>query len=152
MRWREVTGEALPSVRPTKPKGQAQAQIVRTVPEHVYASVQRGDFGILESYVGALRGARELVYLENQFLWSPEIVGILRDKLVRAPSDGFRLVLVLPSKPNTGSDDTRGALAELVEADAGAGRLLACTLYARHGEPRTPSTCTPRWGSSTTRG
>ena len=138
VRWREVTGEALPSVRPTKPKGQAQAQIVRTVPEHVYASVPRGEFGILESYVGALRGARELVYLENQFLWSPEIVGILRDKLVRAPSDGFRLVLVLPSKPNTGSDDTRGALAELVEADAGAGRLLACTLYARHGELSDP--------------
>jgi phosphatidylserine/phosphatidylglycerophosphate/cardiolipin synthase-like enzyme len=138
MRWREVTGEALAPARPAEPKGVLQAQIVRTVPERVYASVPRGDFGILESYVGALRGAQELVYLENQFLWSPEIVGILREKLLRPPSDGFRLVLVLPAKPNTGSDDTRGALAELVEADAGADRLLACTLYARHGELSDP--------------
>ena len=138
MRWREVTGETLPPTRPTEPTGDAQAQIVRTVPEHVYASVPRGDFGILESYVGALRGAQKLVYLENQFLWSPEIVGIVREKLVRPPSDRFRLVLVLPAKPNTGSDDTRGALAELVEADAGAGRLLACTLYARHGDLSDP--------------
>ena len=138
MRWREVTGEPLAPARPAEPKGDLRAQIVRTVPERVYASVPRGDFGILESYVGALRGAQELVYLENQFLWSPEIVGILREKLLRPPSDGFRLVLVLPAKPNTGSDDTRGALAELVEADAGADRLLACTLYARHGELSDP--------------
>jgi phosphatidylserine/phosphatidylglycerophosphate/cardiolipin synthase-like enzyme len=138
MRWREVTGEALAPARPAERKGDLQAQIVRTVPERVYAAVPRGDFGILESYVGALRGAQELVYLENQFLWSPEIVGILREKLLRPPSDGFRLVLVLPAKPNTGSDDTRGALAELVEADAGADRLLACTLYARHGELSDP--------------
>ena len=138
MRWREVTGDLLPPVRPGEPDGDMQAQLVRTVPEKVYTSVPHGDFGILESYVGALRGAQELVYLENQFLWSPEIVEILRDKLVRPPGDGFRLVVVLPAKPNTGSDDTRGALAELVEADAGAGRLLASTLYARHGELSDP--------------
>jgi phosphatidylserine/phosphatidylglycerophosphate/cardiolipin synthase-like enzyme len=44
----------------------------------------------------------------------------------------------LPAKPNTGADDTRGMLAELLEADAGAGRLLACTIYARHGVLRDP--------------
>ena len=38
-----------------------------------------------------------------------------------------------PSRPNTGTDDTRGALAELVEADDGADRFLACTLYAHEG-------------------
>ena len=42
---------------------------------------------------------------------------------------------MLPAKPASARDDTRGALAELVEADAGAGRLLACTLYARSGAP-----------------
>ena len=115
-----------------------QAQIVRTVPERVYASVPRGDFGILESYVGALRGARELVYLENQFLWSPEIVGILRDKLVRPPSRRVQARPRPAREAQHGNDDTRGALAELVEADAGAGRLLACTLYARHGELSDP--------------
>ena len=138
MRWDEVTGKTLPPTSPIEPTGDTQAQIVRTVPEHVYSSVPHGDFGILESYVGALRSAGKLVYLENQFLWSPEIVEVLRDKLLRPPSDDFRLVLVLPAKANTGTDDTRGALAELVEADAGEGRLLASTLYARHGELYDP--------------
>ena len=37
---------------------------------------------------------------------------------------------MLPSRPNNGADDTRGQLGVLVEADDGAGRFLACTLYA----------------------
>ena len=41
-------------------------------------------------------------------------------------------------KPNSGGDDTRGALAELIAADNGRGRLLACTLYARHGSLADP--------------
>ena len=45
---------------------------------------------------------------------------------------------MLPSKPNSGGDDTRGVLGELLEADAGAGRLLACTLYARVGRLADP--------------
>ena len=154
MRWHEVTGEAFPDLpsTDTSPAGTSTVQVVRTVPERIYDAVPDGDFGILESYLGALRSATSLVYLENQFLWSPEIVAVLREKLERPPSTGFRLVLVLPAKPASGADDTRGTLAELVEADGGAGRLLACTLYARAGALRTPSTCTPRSGSSTTGG
>ena len=138
MRWSEVTNELLPSSVPTTTEGDVQIQIVRTIPERIYKALPRGDFSILESYVSALRGAQELIYLENQFLWSPEITAILRDKLLRPPTDRFRLVIVLPTKPNTGMDDTRGTLGELVEADAGAGRLLACTLYARHGALSDP--------------
>jgi phosphatidylserine/phosphatidylglycerophosphate/cardiolipin synthase-like enzyme len=40
------------------------------------------------------------------------------------------MVLLLPANPNDGSDDTRGQLADLIECDDGAGRLLACSLYA----------------------
>jgi phosphatidylserine/phosphatidylglycerophosphate/cardiolipin synthase-like enzyme len=133
MRWHEVTGEALEPVAHFAEAGGITMQIVRTVPERIYTALPRGEFGILESYVRALKGAQRLVYLENQFLWSPEIIAILREKLHRPPSDRFRLLLVLPTRPSTGADDTRGALAELVEADDGAGRLLACTLYAREG-------------------
>ena len=86
----------------------------------------------------ALRSARRLIYLENQFLWSAEIASILGDKLERPPADDFRLLIVLPAKPNNGNDDTRGVLAELTEADAGAGRLLACTLFARAGRLADP--------------
>jgi len=138
MRWHEVTGESLASPKPSMVAGDVRVQIVRTVPERVYEAVSGGDFGILESYVAALSQARDFIYLENQFLWSPEIIEILREKLRRPPSDRFRILLVLPVKPATGRDDTRGALAELVEADRDAGRFLACTLYARHGALSDP--------------
>ena len=45
---------------------------------------------------------------------------------------------MLPAKPNSGGDDTRGVLGELIEADADAGRILACTLYARSGARADP--------------
>ena len=133
MRWREVTGETLPAVASGDDAAESMIRIVRTVPEHIYDAVPLGEFGILEAYAQALSGAQELVYLESQFLWSPEIAAILQEKLRRPPSDRFRLLVVLPSKPSTGADDTRGVLAELVEADDGRGRFLACTLYAREG-------------------
>ena len=138
MRWKEVTGEALPPPARSHSAGDAEVQIVRTVPERVYRSTPNGDFRILESYIRALRSAQRFVYLENQFLWSPEIEAVLYDKLRRPPCDDFRMLVVLPAKPNTGADDTRGVLAELVTADRDAGRFLACTVYSRAGGPSSP--------------
>ena len=138
MRWNEVAGQMLPPPARCDPAGDVELQIVRTVPEGVYESEPRGDFRIVESYLRALRSAERFVYLENQFLWSPEVEAELADKLANPPNDDFRVLVVLPAKPNTGADDTRGVLAELTAADAGAGRLLACTLYARSGDLSTP--------------
>jgi len=138
LRWLEVAGEQLPAAAPPPPAGDTTVQIVRTIPERVYQRLPRGDFGILESYQRALSSAERLIYIENQFLWSPEIARILVDKLRDPPTPDFRLLLVLPSKPNTGSDDTRGVLGELIEADDDRGRLLACTLYARSGNLSDP--------------
>jgi phosphatidylserine/phosphatidylglycerophosphate/cardiolipin synthase-like enzyme len=138
MRWHEVTGERLAGDTPPAPAGEIELQVVRTVPERIYQALPNGDFGILESYLRALRGAQRLVYLENQFLWSPEIATVLAEKLARPPTPDFRLLMLLPVKPNTGGDDTRGALGELIEADAGGGRILACTIYARAGALADP--------------
>jgi phosphatidylserine/phosphatidylglycerophosphate/cardiolipin synthase-like enzyme len=132
LRWQEVSGEQLGPAATPAPAGDVEVQVVRTVPENLYRSLPRGDFGILESYVRALRSAERLVYLENQFLWSPEILAILRAKLRAPPSDEFRMLVLLPSRPNDGGDDTRGVLGELLEADSDR-RFLACTLYARAG-------------------
>jgi phosphatidylserine/phosphatidylglycerophosphate/cardiolipin synthase-like enzyme len=138
MRWHEVTGEGLPPVEPPPARGEVELQVVRTVPERIYDSLPRGDFRVVESYLRALRAAERLIYLESQFLWSPEIGAVLADKLRHPPSDGFRLLVLLPAKPNNGEEDTRGILADLIEADAGAGRFLACTLLARRGELADP--------------
>jgi phosphatidylserine/phosphatidylglycerophosphate/cardiolipin synthase-like enzyme len=132
-RWRETTGESLDAASAPAPAGDVELQVVRTVPEKIYRSLPHGDFRILESYTRALRSARELVYLESQFLWSAQVVEILADKLRRPPSERFRVVVLLPAKPNNGADSTRGQLAALVRADDGAGRFLATTVSARTG-------------------
>ena len=154
MRWHEVTGERLAAPVVPAPAGEVEVQIVRTVPEKIYKAVPRGDFGILESYIRAFRSAERFIYLENQFLWSPEIADVLADKIARPPSEDFRILVLLPVKPNTGVDDTR--------------RRPHCTSYSRptqerggSSRPRSSpapasrrirSTCTRSSGSSTIAG
>ncbi len=133
LRWRELTGEELERRDRPAPDGTHTVQIVRTVAEGMYRSLPRGDFRILESYVRAIRLARRYVYLENQFLWSPEIVSHLAEKLRDPPCPEFRVVIVLPSRANNGQDDTKGQLAVLESADDGAGRLSVSTLRALSG-------------------
>jgi phosphatidylserine/phosphatidylglycerophosphate/cardiolipin synthase-like enzyme len=137
-RWSFVAGDPIEGCAPPAAAGSTTLQIVRTVPEKVYDFLPRGDFRILEAYVRALRSAQSFIYLENQFLWSPEIVRVLAAKLRDPPSDDFRLVVLLPSHPNDGAEDTRGQLGVLVEADGGDDRFLAATLFARTGDVTGP--------------
>jgi phosphatidylserine/phosphatidylglycerophosphate/cardiolipin synthase-like enzyme len=140
-RWEAVTGERV-AVEPTAGgarAGDVEVQIVRTVPEKLYGFAPRGDFRIIEAYMRALRSAQHLIYLENQFLWSPEVVDLLADKLRRPPSDDFRVVVMLPARPNNGADDTRGQLSLLADADADRQRFLATTIQARSGDTTDPA-------------
>jgi phosphatidylserine/phosphatidylglycerophosphate/cardiolipin synthase-like enzyme len=129
LRWQEVTGENLLLESAPEHPGGLELQVVRTVPNGVYRSLPRGDFRILESYLRALRSAERLIYLESQFLWSPELVSVLADKLRNPPRDEFRLVVLLPAQAKNGQEDTRGQLGVLAAADGGAGRFVACTLW-----------------------
>jgi len=133
-RWQEVAHEPLPPPRAQPPQGKTTTvQVLRTVPDRTYAFAPRGEFRILEAYMRALRSAQRLIYLENQFLWSTEIVELLAEKLRRPPHPGFRLLLVLPARPNNGADTTRGQLGRLVEAAGGSRRLLATTISSHSG-------------------
>jgi phosphatidylserine/phosphatidylglycerophosphate/cardiolipin synthase-like enzyme len=133
LRWRELTGEQLERGDPPAPAGPHTVQVVRTIAEGMYDDVPHGEFRILESYMRALGSAQRFIYLENQFLWSPEVVRVLADKLRRPPAEDFRVVILLPSKANNGQDDTQGQLGVLSAADGGAGRLLAATVRALSG-------------------
>jgi phosphatidylserine/phosphatidylglycerophosphate/cardiolipin synthase-like enzyme len=137
LRWHAVTGERLAEPAAPAAAGDVELQVVRTVPERIYDELPNGDFSILDSYLRAFRSARRLIYVENQFLWSPEVVDVLAAKLRRPPDDRFRLLVVLPINPNNGRDDTRGQLGLLAAADANARRFLACALYQR-GEGARP--------------
>lgn len=137
MRWREVAGEVLPPPVVQPPVADEHAstvQIVRTVAEDMYDAVPKGDFRILEAYVRAIRSAQDYIYLENQFLWSPEVVEELARKLREPPTPGFRLVVLLPARANNGQDDTRGQLGVLADADdTGNSHFLAATIRSRTG-------------------
>jgi phosphatidylserine/phosphatidylglycerophosphate/cardiolipin synthase-like enzyme len=133
MRWAGVTGNLLPQPDPLAVAGGIEAQLVRTVPERLYEPCRDGEWSILESYLRALQAAERFVYIESQFLWSPELTVVLAEKLRRPPCDDFRVIAVLPARPNNGADDSRGQVGALIDADNEAGdettRFLACTLY-----------------------
>ena len=100
---------------------------------------RNGDFRILEAYTRALRSARRLVYLESQFLWSAQVVEILSAKLREPPAEDFRVVVLLPAKPNNGADSTRGQLAALIRADDGARTLPGVHPRRPHRTPDRPA-------------
>ena len=135
VRWETVARSALPPPVAPAVAGGVEAQLVRTVPERLYQPWRDGEWSILESYLRALQAAERLVYLESQFLWSPELTAVLGEKLRRPPCDDFRVIAVLPARPNNGADDSRGQVGALIDADNESGdettRFLACTLYQR---------------------
>jgi phosphatidylserine/phosphatidylglycerophosphate/cardiolipin synthase-like enzyme len=136
-RWREITGQRVPEPAAPEPTGSVGLQVVRTMPEKTYSFAPRGDFSVLAAYIAALGSAERFVYLENQFLWSPEIVDVLSERLRNAP-EGFRLLLVLPIRPSDAKETTRGQLGRLLTADEGRGRLLATTIVGRQGQGSPP--------------
>jgi phosphatidylserine/phosphatidylglycerophosphate/cardiolipin synthase-like enzyme len=138
LRWHGATRERLPRPEVPDDVGDVEAQVVRTLPAGTYRSKRRGDYSILEAYTAALRSAEHFVYLENQFLWSPEIVAILAEKLRDPPSDDFRVLVLLPARANDGADVSRGQVAALIHAADETYRFLACTVYARAGNLRDP--------------
>ena len=138
LRWHGATRETLRQPKVPEPVGDVEVQITRTLPAGTYRAVRRGDYSILESYSAALRSAKRFIYLENQFLWSPEIVAILSEKLRNPPSDEFRLLVLLPARANDGADVSRGQVAALIHAADETTRFLACTIYARADNLRDP--------------
>lgn len=124
-RWGAVTGENdLPQRRPTlEPAWRTPAQIVRTIPRRTYPFAPRGEFGIHHAYLQALRGARRLIYLENQYLWSPQVMDALLALLAAPPDPAFRIVLMLPAQAEDGKFDNDHHVARLRDADAGRGLI-----------------------------
>ena len=134
-RWQETAAETLPEPIRQPPAGDVTVQMWRTVPEKTYRFAPTGEFSILAGYLLALRQAQQFIYLENQFLWSTEIIDVLVDKLQRPPSNRFRILIVLPMRPSSGADTTRGQLGRLLQADNGRGHLLPVTV--RSHDPQT---------------
>ena len=112
------------------------AQIVRTIPRRHYDFAPDGEFGIRHAYLEMIRGARRLIYLESQYLWSPEVMDALIEAMNRPHAERFRIVLVLPARATSGKWDNDQHVQRLRAADDGRGIVEVYTLYTSGTERR----------------
>lgn len=131
-RWAAVTGDkALPHREPVLDSAwQSPVQIVRTVPRGVYPFARKGEFGIRYTYLEALRKAKRFIYLENQYIWSPEVMDVLTEAINRRQPEPVRIVLVLPARAHSGKWDNDRHIEKLRQADQGRGTVSVYSLYA----------------------
>ncbi|GAA3084056.1 phospholipase D-like domain-containing protein [Pseudonocardia yunnanensis] len=97
----DMVADRLPGEAPTPdPAGDALVQVLRTYPARRprYPFAPGGERSVAQGYAKALRRAERLVYLEDQYMWSPHIARLLADALRRSP--GLHLVVVVPRHPD----------------------------------------------------
>jgi phosphatidylserine/phosphatidylglycerophosphate/cardiolipin synthase-like enzyme len=130
-RWEAVTGDAgLPHAEPAVDLAwETPTQIVRTIPSGRYPFAPKGEFGIHHAYLELIRGARELVYLESQYLWAPEVMDALIAAIEQPPSATFRIVIVLPARATSGKWDNDQHVEMLRKVDRGRGIAEAYSLF-----------------------
>jgi phosphatidylserine/phosphatidylglycerophosphate/cardiolipin synthase-like enzyme len=111
-RWGE--GSAVDLAFPTRVpdrRGDVVVQVQRTIhsgrypataatPGGVAFDIAAGERSNFEQYRAAIAAARRSIYIENQYITVPEIVGCLRDALTR----GVEVVAVLPAIDTPGAD------------------------------------------------
>ncbi|MFG2234679.1 phospholipase D family protein [Streptomyces sp. NPDC048723] len=127
MHREDVSADPLPPQTPDpQPCGTHTVQLLRTYPNRLlrgYPFAPDGERSIARGYTKALRRARALIYLEDQYLWSPRVVEGFARALARHP--GLRLIGVVPTVPEEAGRLTLpmnligriNALAELRRAD-----------------------------------
>ncbi|MDQ0373958.1 phospholipase D family protein [Cellulomonas humilata] len=91
----------LPPPAPDPPlAGTCAVQLLRTYPQRRpgYPFAPDGERSAARGYAKALRRARRLVYIEDQYLWSADVARVFAAALRREP--GLHLVAVVPRHPD----------------------------------------------------
>ena len=99
-------GELPPRAPDPPPCGPHAVQVLRTYPvvSPPYPFAPRGERTVARGYTKAIRRARRLIYIEDQYLWSVEVANLFAEMLLANPE--LHLVAVVPRFP-----DVDGALA-----------------------------------------
>ncbi len=87
----------LPAQLPDPPRcGDAAVQLLRTYPvRHPgFPFARQGERSIARGYEKSLGRARSMVYVEDQYLWSTEVVSVFAEALRREPA--LRMIFVIP--------------------------------------------------------
>ena len=142
LRREDTRPDALPAQWPDpEPCGRHAVQLLRTYPfrRHGFPFAPKGEHSIARAYRKALRGARSLVYLEDQYLWSPQVAQHFADALVENPR--LRLLAVVPGYPDSDGRLSRSSQlygrASALESlrRAGGSRVAVYSLENREGTP-----------------
>jgi phosphatidylserine/phosphatidylglycerophosphate/cardiolipin synthase-like enzyme len=93
-------GPLPPPAPAPQPAGSCSVQLLRTYPfrRPGYVFAPDGERSVARGYGKAIRRARTLIYLEDQYLWSARIVEPLAAALREQP--GLHLVAVIPLHPD----------------------------------------------------
>ena len=97
----QVVARPLPAQLPDpEPCGTQLVQLLRTYPyrRSGYDFAPDGERSIARAYLKALPQARSLIYIEDQYLWSAEVVRSLAAALRARPD--LRVVVILPRFPD----------------------------------------------------
>ncbi len=143
----DTDASALPQQLPDPPPSPAQrgerhqiVQILRTYPyrRHGYPFAPNGERSIARAYNKAVSRAGSLIYVEDQYLWSAQVVESLAGALAASPQ--LRLIAVVPLHPDQGG--IGGAmqvvgrrLALDLLREAGGARFAVYGLENRQGTP-----------------
>jgi phosphatidylserine/phosphatidylglycerophosphate/cardiolipin synthase-like enzyme len=142
LRREDISAGALPPQPPDPPPcGTHAVQLLRTYPHRDrggYPFARQGERSIARGYCKMLGEVRELLYLEDQYLWSPQVARRFAEALRERP--GLRLVAVVPLYPDEGG----GAAAPAYEGRREAVRVLReaggsrVAVYGLENEAGTP--------------
>ncbi|SEQ81197.1 phospholipase D family protein [Microlunatus flavus] len=125
------------------PGGTHTVQLLRTYPNlrhgRDYPFARGGERSVARGYGKALKRARRLVSIEDQYLWSPDVARAFEEALGSSPD--LRVVAVLPPVPDQSSplsripqDYARQETLDLLQ-DAGGDRVAFYSLENHAGRP-----------------
>lgn len=130
LRHEDTKAAPLPPQQPDPPARASQAvQVLRTYPNRIragYPFAPHGERSVARGYFKALSRARELIYLEDQYLWSRDVAEPFARALADNPA--LRLIAVLPRYPD--QDGRMSLPPNLV------GRIQAMRMLAEAGGER----------------
>ena len=144
LRRLDTSPDPLPRQSPPPPvAGPHRVQLLRTYPNlrhgRDYPFARGGERSVARGYTKAVRQARRLVYVEDQYFWGDDVAGTFLPALREHP--GLRLVVVIPLFPDVEGRLSRPAellgrtraLTALIEAAPG--RVAAYGLENHAGTP-----------------
>ena len=101
LRGADLHADKLPPQPPDPPEcGPHDIQVLRTYPamRPPYGFARLGEQSIARGYTKAIKRARRLIYLEDQYLWSKEVAQLFADAL--NDNQDLHLVAVVPRHPD----------------------------------------------------